>query len=278
MKWAFAALCGEEPSCSNPRCREAQPHREGVDREPANPDVSRLHPCGQCRPCSECNRIKGISYCARETWTGLAHCQGQLGTTEWIRCGGALGEKYEVLRGKTWRYGAEGDTNSFILKIVKFAKKFAESVDSLSFPFSVKFLFSLSNSLYSLSCSLVIDTKQTPNFSLRFYFGNARQHNWISIRNSATSDKLPPIASTLFLSVESIRSLRFFQTGNAILTYAENLGHPHLGELRACRSSCNVVSSAIKPAARVSTFLRRAEPILFIFWLRVFTVNSSFSS
>ncbi len=57
-----------------------------------------------------------------------------------------------------------GDTNSFNVEIAKFARKFAECVDSLGFPFSAKFLFSLYNSLYSLSCSLVIDTKQTPNF------------------------------------------------------------------------------------------------------------------
>jgi hypothetical protein len=47
--------------------------------------------------------------------------------------------------------------------------------------------------------------------------------------------------------------------------------------LRACRSSCNVISSATKPSARASTFPRRAEPTLFIYWLRVFTANSSFS-
>jgi hypothetical protein len=32
-----------------------------------------------------------------------------------------------------------------------------------------------------LSRALVIETKQTPNFSLRFYFGNAGKHDRLSV-------------------------------------------------------------------------------------------------
>jgi hypothetical protein len=62
--------------------------------------------------------------------------------------------------------------------------------------------------------------------------------------NSAPRDRLPPLAPTLFRSVEA-KDRSAFQTGNAILTYAENLGHSHLGEFTNLRISCNVISSAI---------------------------------
>src|SRR6266404_8224743 len=45
--------------------------------------------------------------------------------------------------------------------------------------------------------------------------------------------------------------------------------------LRACRSSCKVISSAIRTAARASILFRRAEPICPIFWVRVFIPISS---
>jgi len=35
--------------------------------------------------------------------------------------------------------------------------------------------------LYILSRALVIDTKQTTNFSLRFDFGNAGKDNWLTV-------------------------------------------------------------------------------------------------
>jgi hypothetical protein len=59
-----------------------------------------------------------------------------------------------------------GDTSSFILEIIKIAREFAKSADSLRFLSLIKFLFSLSYSHYSLWCSLVIDTKQTPKLWL----------------------------------------------------------------------------------------------------------------
>ena len=57
--------------------------------------------------------------------------------------------------------------------------------------------------------------------------------------NSATSDSLPPIASTVFLRVDGRKSLLFFEVGDAVLADAQLLGHENLGEF-----------------ARAATFLR----------------------
>lgn len=98
-----------------------------------------------------------------------------------------------------------GDTNSFNVEIAKFARKFAECVDSLGFPFSVRFLFSLYNSLYSLSCSLVIDTKQTPNLLLRLYVGNAGQHNWLTVGEQCRNGSEIQLHSFSHFFVETYR-------------------------------------------------------------------------
>ena len=48
--------------------------------------------------------------------------------------------------------------------------------------------------------------------------------------NSATSDRFPPIALSVFRSVDSSRSLRFSKARNAVLSDAERLCHTDLCE------------------------------------------------
>jgi Branched-chain amino acid transport system / permease component len=82
--------------------------------------------------------------------------------------------------------------------------------------------------------------------------------------NSATSDRLPPMASTVFRSVDSRRSLRFSRRETLSWVTPRALAMRICVSLRALRSSRKVISSAINSAARASTFLRRAGLNLLI--------------
>ena len=87
--------------------------------------------------------------------------------------------------------------------------------------------------------------------------GDAGQHDRIAVGELSDERQLAPIALTDFRSVDRRRSPRF-SSATPVLRDAERLGHADLSQLRACRSSCRVISSATSCAARASIFLRRA--------------------
>src|SRR6185436_15834877 len=96
------------------------------------------------------------------------------------------------------------------------------------------------------------------DFALRFSSAIPDSTTGARSGNSATSDRFPPITSTVFRSVDSSRSLRFSSRDTLSCVIPSFLAIRTCVSLRAWRNSRSVISSAISSPARASTFLRRA--------------------
>lgn len=104
--------------------------------------------------------------------------------------------------------------------------------------------------IYASACRRLVGFDAKSSSAIPDSLTGSRSGNW------ATRDRFPPMASMVFLSVDSKRSLRCSRRDTLSCVIPSFLAIRTCVSLRACRSSRKVISSAINSAARASTFFR----------------------